>query len=64
MLMLVLCSCLLSGTSISFVKVLTELIQANQFGEKPHVVVILFICLITSCVFQVHMQNKAMKFYD
>ena len=57
-------SALMSGVSMIFLKLLTELIAVDRFWDRPIMAFILIACTIGSGFFQIHMLNNAMKMYD
>ena len=54
----------MSGISMVFLKLLTELIAVDKLWERPGVAVILIASTFGTGFFQIHMLNSAMKMYE
>lgn len=57
-------STLMSGVSMIFLKLLTELIAVDRFWERPVLAFTLIAFTFGSGFYQIHMLNNAMKMYD
>ena len=64
MLLTILTSSLMSGVTIVMCKLLTELGQSKELGSHIVLDLIMMVTIAFSGMTQVHMLNKAMKYYD
>lgn len=55
---------MMSGISISMLKLTTELMQSKAFVDSIGLVIIIMIGAFMAAACQIHMLNGAMKFFD